>query len=275
MRYFRLGVVLFIMAAQGLIGSFGALLYSGSKLRAFRIRRMQRNAAAILRVLGIKVNLEGLENWNEAQAYMVVSNHLSYIDTLLFAAAARPVCLVSTIEVRDTPFVGWVVSCSGCLFVERRSREKLREEIQLMADTLKEGFSLVFFPEGTSTNGSSVLEFKSSLFAPAQRGGVPVLPVVVQLERVNGEPVSEKNRDLICYHSDMEFFPHLLSLAGRDDSEISLRVLPAIPVGEKTHREELAEKSRAAIVANYRSTDSRASGSPDSRASGSTDNLKT
>lgn len=254
LQYFRLAVVLFIMAMQGIIGSLGALLYSGARLRSFRIATMQKNAGAILKVLGIKVNLVGLEHWRESQAYMVVSNHLSYIDTLLFAAAARPVCLVSTVEVRSTPFVGWVVNAAGCLFVERRSREKLREEIQLMADTLKEGFSLVFFPEGTSTNGSSVLEFKSSLFAPAQRGSVPVLPVVVQLERVNGAPVSAANRDLICYHSDMEFHPHLLALAGCDDSEITLKVLPEIPVAEKGSREELAEKARAAIVSNYRPT---------------------
>ena len=253
-QYFRLAVVLFIMAVQGLTGSLGSLFLRGPKLRAFRIRRMQKNAAVILRVLGIRLRIEGLEHWDKAQAYMVVSNHLSYIDTLLFAAAERPVCLVSTMEVRQTPFVGWVVLNAGCLFVERRSREKLREEIQMMADTLKEGFSLVFFPEGTSTNGAGVLDFKSSLFAPAQRGGVPVLPVVVQLEKVNGEAVSPANRDLICYHSDMEFHPHLLALAGSENSEITLRVLQPIPVGEKTSREELAEKARAAIVSKYTPT---------------------
>ncbi len=251
LQYFRLAVVLFIMTTQGIIGSLASLFLSGAKLREFRIRRMQINAGIVLKVLGVQVKLDGGENWKSDRSYMVVSNHLSYIDTLLFSAV-QPVCLVSTVEVRNTPFVGWVVKNSGCLFVERRSREKLREEIQMMADTLKEGFNLVFFPEGTSTNGSSVLEFKSSLFAPAQRGGVPVLPVVVQLERVNGEAVSVKNRDLICYHSDMEFFPHLLSMAASDDSEITLRVLPEIPVGEKTSREELAEKSRAAIVSHYR-----------------------
>lgn len=253
-QYLKLAVILFIMAMQGITGSLGALFLRGAALRAFRIRTMQKNASVILRVLGIRLRLEGLENWKKEQAYMVVSNHLSYIDTLLFAAAERPACLVSTMEIRGTPFVGWVVMNAGCLFVERRSREKLREEIQLMADTLKAGFNLVFFPEGTSTNGSSVLDFKSSLFAPAQRGGVPVLPVVVQLEKVDGEPVSERNRDLICYHSEMEFFPHLLKLASTDGSEITLRVLPEISVGEKTSREELAEKARAAIVSNYKPT---------------------
>lgn len=253
MKYFRLAVIVFIMAVQGLVGSAGAFFLSGDRLRAFRIARFRKNAAICLQVLGIRLRVEGLEHWRQEQAYMVVSNHLSYIDTLLFAAAGQ-VCLVSTMEVRGTPFVGWVVANAGCLFVERRSREKLREEIQFMADTLRSGFSLVFFPEGTSTNGSSVLEFKSSLFAPAQRGGVPVLPVVVQLERVNGEPVTAANRDLIAYHSDMELFPHLLQLAGSDRSEVTLKILPPIPVEEKTSRDELAAKARQAIVNSYRPT---------------------
>lgn len=252
-QYFRLGAAVFVMAMHAVAGYAAALFLDGPRLRAFRIAQGQKNSATLLKILGIELRVEGLENWRPGQAYMVVSNHLSYIDTLL-VTAAKPVCLVSTMEVRATPFIGQVVVASGCIFVERRSREKLREEIKLMGDTLKEGFSLMFFPEGTSTNGSSVLEFKSSLFAPAQRAGVPVLPLVVQLEKINGQPVSAANRDLICYHSDMEFFPHLLELAGCDDSVITLKILPEIPATEKISREDLAEQSRAAIVNNYRPT---------------------
>jgi len=250
-QYWKLAVVLFVMFVQMLLGYAASLVFSGSSLRAFRIASMQRNARVILAVLGVEMKVEGRENWRSGEAYMVVSNHLSYMDTLLFAAV-MPVVLVSTMEIRNTPFLGQVVNASGCLFVERRSRERLREEIKEMTDTLKEGFPLAFFPEGTSTNGASVLEFKSSLFAPAQRAEMPVLPVVVQLEMVNGESVSPANRDLFCYHSDMQFQPHLLALAGADRTVVTLKILPAIP--SSGSREELATAARAAIVSHYRST---------------------
>jgi 1-acyl-sn-glycerol-3-phosphate acyltransferase len=249
-QYWKLLVVLFVMLVQVLIGYAAALFLRGPALRRFRIAVMRKNSRVILAVLGVELNTEGLENFRSGQAYMVVSNHLSYVDTLLFANA-MPVVLVSTMEIRRTPFLGQVVNASGCLFVERRSRERLREEIKEMTETLKEGFSLAFFPEGTSTNGSSVLEFKSSLFAPAQRAEVPVLPVVVQLEKVDGQPVSAANRDLFCYHSDMVFHSHLLALAGADHTKVTLKILPSI---RSASREELASLSHSAIVANYRPT---------------------
>lgn len=250
-QYWKLAVVLFVMFIQMVIGYAAALLLRGPALRRFQVAVMRKNARVILAVLGVEMKAEGLENFRKGQGYMVVSNHLSYIDTLLLSAAV-PLVLVSTMEVRETPFLGQVVNASGCLFVERRSREKLRAEIKEMTETLKEGFSLAFFPEGTSTNGSSVLEFKSSLFAPAHHAHVPVLPVVVQLEQVNGQPVSAANRDLFCYHSDMEFHPHLLALAGCDRTQVTLKFLPEIPAGSK--RDELATLSHAAIVSNYRPT---------------------
>jgi len=250
-QYWKVAVVLFVMFVQMLVGYAAMLVLRGSALRRFQIAVLRKNGRVILAVLGIEMKAEGLENWKPGHAYMLVSNHLSYIDTLLIASV-QPVVLVSTMEVRETPFLGQVVNASGCLFVERRSRERLREEIKLMTDTLKEGFSLAFFPEGTTTNGSSVLEFKSSLFAPAQRAEVEVLPVVVQLEMVNGQSVSPANRDLFCYHSDMEFHPHLLALAGAERTRVTLKILPAISAAGS--REEVASLSHAAIVSHYRPT---------------------
>ncbi len=144
-QYWKLAVVLFIMFVQMVLGYAAALVLRGSALRRFRVATMRKNGRVILAVLGIELRAEGLEQFKPGQGYMVVSNHLSYIDTLLFAAI-MPVVLVSTMEIRQTPFLGQVVNASGCLFVERRSRERLREEIQEMTSVLKEGFSLAFFP---------------------------------------------------------------------------------------------------------------------------------
>ena len=121
---------------------------------------------------------------------------------------------MSTEEVRTTPVLGSLATAGGCVFVERRSRENIRQEVELIAGLLKQGHSMIFFPEGTSTNGSSVLPFKRPLFAPAVLAGVPVLPAVVQLIEIDGKSVSGQNRDLLCWYGDMQFAPHLLALAG-------------------------------------------------------------
>jgi len=249
-QYAKVAMVGFVIAQQITLGFAAKLFLKGKALRKFQISILQRSARLVLAILGVKVTVEKAANWRENQGYLVVSNHLSYLDTVIIASF-QPVCFVSTIEVKETPVLGLTVEASGCLFVERRSRERLREEIKEMEQTLRDGFALTFFPEGTSSNGSSVLEFKSSLFAPAQRAGIPVLPAVIQLEAIDGKPITSANRDLFCWHGDMKFAPHLISIAGCEEIKVSLKILPEIPITEKISRDELSAGARAAIISHY------------------------
>ena len=249
--YWKLVVIGFVLSIHVLLGVVARVLLHGSRRRAFFIANLQRDSKIILAVLGVKLEVEGLENWKNDRTYLVVSNHMSYLDMLVFACI-RPLCFVSTIEVLETPFLGQIAETSGSLFVERRSRENIKKEISEISATLQQGFNMVFFPEGTSTNGEQVLPFKRPLFAPAERTNTPVLPVVIQYESIDGEPITRGNRDLICWYGDMDFSPHLLALAGRQGAVVKVKILPEIPMGEKVTREAIASQAEAMVRENYR-----------------------
>lgn len=254
-QYGKLLVLGFVLVVHILVGYLARLFLQGENLRAFHISILQRNSRVCLAVLGITYTVEGDRHWRPGQAYLVVSNHLSYVDMLLLAAY-KEVCFISTVEVRNTPFLGQLAQASGALFVERRSRENIREEINSIERILKGGTSISLFPEGTSTNGSSVLDFKRPLFAPAQRAGVPVLPVVIQPEEIDGQPFNASTRDHYCWYGDMDFTPHFFAMAGLRGLKLSLKILPEIPASEAVARDQLADQARDAIAQVYRPSSS-------------------
>lgn len=244
-------VVGFMIGVHLLSGLLARLLPAGPRRRAFHLANLARHSRIMLAILGVEVRLEGEEHWPKDRTFLVVSNHMGYLDMLAFASV-RTVCFVSTMEVLATPLLGKVAEASGSLFVERRSRENIRQEIADISGVLQNGFSMVFFPEGTSTNGEQVLPFKRPLFAPAERTGTAVLPVAVQYTEVDGAPVTRANRDLLCWYGDMDFYPHLLALAGCQGAQITLRALPPIEMDGKISREEIASRAQAAVSGSYK-----------------------
>lgn len=141
---------------------------------------------------------------------LFVCNHLSYLDVLVLAAI-RPACFVTSVEIKHTPVLGQICQLAGCLFVERRSRENLSEEIKELTDALKNDVPVLIFPEGTSTNGEELLRFRRPLFQASIDAQVPVISLVLNYTGINGKRVGRMNRDFICWYGDMAFLPHLWS----------------------------------------------------------------
>ncbi|HEX3035653.1 MAG TPA: lysophospholipid acyltransferase family protein [Thermodesulfobacteriota bacterium] len=154
----------------------------------------------VLKVLGIKVKVRNYERLSKTdESCLIVSNHLSYIDVLIISSVIPPVFIASIDEVRDRFLVGTVAKFGGSVFVERRNRAYLSQEIKVISDLLNEGFNVVLFPEGSTSNGERVLSFKSSFIAPAIKSNVDILPICLKYLRINGESINPENRDLVFY----------------------------------------------------------------------------
>ena len=157
------------------------------------------------RILGIAYRIEG-RPMREGGA--MVANHSSWLD--IFALNA-PACIyfVSKAEVADWPGIGWLARATGTVFI-RRDRREARAHVGTLAARLAAGHRLVFFPEGTSTDGQRVLPFKPTLFAafldPALPPGLLIQPVSVVYRAPEGS-----NQRLYGWWGDMEFGPHLLT----------------------------------------------------------------
>ena len=118
-----------------------------------------------------------------------VANHVGWMDVLVLNASARP-CFVAKSEVRGWPGIGWLARATGTAFIDRRRADAPAQRAALEA-RLAAGQLLLFFPEGTSTDGRRVLPFRTALFeallAPGLGGGVAVQPVTLAYRAPPGE----------------------------------------------------------------------------------------
>jgi lyso-ornithine lipid O-acyltransferase len=159
-----------------------------------------------LKLFNIKVSAVG--KINPFENYFFVSNHLGYLDILILAAQS-PCLFVTSIEVKNMRFLGTLSKLGGCLYVERRSRENIHNEIQEIIDALALRLNVCVFPEATSTNGNGVLKFKRSLYQAATATHTLVKPICLNYTLINDAPLSVLNRDKVCWYGDMDFLPHL------------------------------------------------------------------
>ncbi|MGI1661707.1 lysophospholipid acyltransferase family protein [Palleronia sp. KMU-117] len=179
----------------------------------------------------------------------VVANHASWLD--IFALNARKrVYFVSKAEVAGWPGIGWLARATGTVFINRTAREA-RTQTEIFRERLKAGHRLLFFPEGTSTDGRRVLPFKTTLFAaffdPALNGSLKVQPVSV----IYAAPEGEDAR-FYGWWGDMGFGPHLLKvLACRRQGAVTLVYHPPVAVADFADRKALARHCEATVRAGF------------------------
>ena len=165
---------------------------------------MQRWVRVVLRVFGVTCSMVGPIPTDS----LVVSNHLGYLDILVLITAHAAV-FVSKQEIKQWPVFGWLARSAGTIFVERRTRDDLPAVTAAMVEVLREGQSVVLFPEGTSSSGEGVLPFHAALFEAAVQARVPVTPVYLRYTTPQGQPEPKA-----YYWGDAILMPHILRLFG-------------------------------------------------------------
>jgi 1-acyl-sn-glycerol-3-phosphate acyltransferase len=183
---------------------FCKLRWSGRDSLENRAHWQHEAALRVLDIFGIRLRVTG----NLPRGGLMVANHLSYLDIVTFSAAL-PAFLVSKVEIGGWPFFGTLARAGGALFVDRSSRASAEATTRLIADRLRGPVPVLFFPEGTSTDGSRVLRFHSRFFIPAVNAGLPVTAAAVRYIPEDGSAESK-----LCWFGDTEFLPHLLKNLG-------------------------------------------------------------
>lgn len=135
--------------------------------RQCRIRRYW--SQRLLWICDITLQVRGEPSAESARPGLVVMNHVSWLDIFVLNAV-MPVTFVAKSEIRRWPLVGWLVSGTGTIFIERGSRHAVRHVNHEIRHRLARGEHIGFFPEGTTTDGQDVLPFHTSLFAAALHG---------------------------------------------------------------------------------------------------------
>ena len=140
---------------------------------------------------------------------LIVSNHLSYLDILVMSAAV-PCVFVSKAEVEQWPVFGRYARWAGSVFVQRHDRADAARANVSVAESLQIGVPVVLFPEGTTTDGQSVLRFHSTMLQPAIDAGAQVTPCCIRYELDDGAVERE-----VCWWGDMALLPHVLNLLAK------------------------------------------------------------
>ena len=142
-------------------------------------RRVRRLARAILGLSGCRLQVHGLEHLAEESCAVFVANHSSYLDSVVLAAAIpRDYRIVANHLAATRPLIGLIIRKAGHLVVDRGSRPSRIACARTMIDLLRNGTSLLLFPEGTRAS-HGVLPFRTGAFRAAVKAGRPVVPVAI------------------------------------------------------------------------------------------------
>ena len=182
----------------------------------------------------------------------IVANHSSWLD--IFALNARKrIYFVSKAEVAKWPGIGWLAQATGTVFIRRDSREA-RTHVETFVDRLSAGHKLLFFPEGTSTDGRRVLPFKPTLFAAFFADGLretlSIQPVSVVYFAASGVDPRQYG-----WWGEMDFGPHLLSTLGAvNQGSVKVIYHSPVKVSNYADRKTLARDLEAAVREGLRNS---------------------
>lgn len=240
-------VLLYLIFYLACVSILGAAVRRRWRKVALANKFLKYSSRVCLRILNVKVNPIGEANLPPAgTGALLVGNHLSYLDVLV-VSSRTPACFVTSVEVRDTPGLGFICKSSGCLFVERRNKMNLRGEVAEITEGLEHGLRVAIFPEATSTNGEQILRFRRPLYVAAVEAGAPVIPFCLNYRTVGGQPISTRTRDQVFWYGDMDFVPHLWALSGSGGVKVDLHFRAQLAAQHGVDATYLAERSQAEV----------------------------
>ncbi|MDE3202032.1 MAG: 1-acyl-sn-glycerol-3-phosphate acyltransferase [Acidobacteriota bacterium] len=198
LRAFRRAVAL-AFALAGCFLTYCVVRLRGKPSLEQRAQWLQSACRLVLGSLGIRYVHEGTPPRNG----VIVANHLSYLDIAILSAIS-PCFFVAKSEIASWPYFGWAARTGGTLFLDRSSKASARRVADAIAMRLSLPVPVLFFPEGTSTDGTSVLPFHRGLFEPVVRSGARVTPAAISYRMEDG--IEERE---LCWFGDAGFLPHL------------------------------------------------------------------
>ena len=191
----------------------------------------------LLWLLSIEVELV-YESNQSRKGNLFISNHLSYLDIPILGSKF-PLRFVAKSEVKSWPLFGFLAMKARSIFINRNKIDSLNQKNKML-DALSSGDKIFIFPEGTTSDGNRVLEFKSSSFSSVERQKFTVQPIVIVYSDLNGIPINRWLRPMIAWYGDMELKPHLSKLVGLMSIKAKLIYLEPVDTKSFENRKALS-----------------------------------
>lgn len=194
-------------------------------------------SARLLEIIGVRLKAGIPPEFGHGA--LLVANHVSWLDIFVIHAAKR-VHFVSKHEVRSWPVAGWLAHRAGTLFIQRAKKHDTARINDEMHTLLQDGAWVAVFPEGTSSDGRQLRRFMPSLFQPAVKESLPVVPAGLRYQTPEG-----RHCQAAAYIDEMSFGKSLWQIVG--EPEIVARLDFGRPL-KLDDRRVLAEMSHKEIA---------------------------
>ncbi|MDA5194685.1 lysophospholipid acyltransferase family protein [Govanella unica] len=200
----------------------------------------------MVRLIGLKITVVGTPE--AAGPTLFVSNHVSWLDIPILGAVL-PASFIAKREVGNMGAFGTLARLQRTVFIDRERRAQTRAQTDEIAARLSEGGNLILFAEGTSTDGSLVLPFKSALFAVAEGrdAALRIQPMTIAYKSIHGLPLTRGTRPIIGWFGDMDLVPHFLAILALGQIGVELRFHAPVDVAAFESRKGLASHCYEAV----------------------------
>ncbi|MGH7154878.1 MAG: lysophospholipid acyltransferase family protein [Acetobacteraceae bacterium] len=199
----------------------------------------RRYWATFCRLLGMRVRVLGAPAAGP-RPVVFVSNHSSWVDVPVLGGQLNA-CFVSKGEVGTWPLVGAIARLGRTVFISRQRGATARERDFRRARRAA-GDNLILFPEGTTSDGSRVMPFRSAFFAVAEGQDPPLLqPVSVVYDRLSGLPTGRATRPVFAYYGDMDLASHYWRLGRHRGLRVTVLFHAPLDPSAFANRKELAQ----------------------------------
>lgn len=191
----------------------------------------------VTKIVGVDLKVHGTPH---PPPVFVVANHISWLDVVIIASVL-PVSFLSKAEIRRWFVIGTLASRAGTLFIRRGSKFGVIDAVNLMRERLKSGHSVASFPEGTTTDGTSVQAFHPRLFAAAIDTDSMIQPVALLYPQIHG------SNSIVPYVRNSNLVKHAFRIMSAERTEVVITLCDPICIDGRL-RKQLAQIARNAIV---------------------------
>jgi len=212
-------------------------------------------------VFNIKIHIKGESAHKRNNPVIYLCNHVSYLDIIILGSILDG-CFVAKSEVSKWPGFGFLAKLQKTIFIVRE-KSALFESRTAIANAMNKDHDIILFPEGTSTDGYNVMQFKAGLlgiFFPDEKGSggnhniidnALVQPVAIKHIMTDGVDVTADRRDLrdlYAWYGDMELAPHLWQFAHTRRTDVEVHMLAPLSTNDFVHRFDIANAAQERVA---------------------------
>ena len=184
----------------------------------------------MLRSFHIRVHTFGSLPPANTQGVMIVANHVSWADIHALNSLI-PLRFVAKSDIQHWPIFGYLVTKANTLFIDRSKRQQAGRIVETVSDSLKAGDNLCYFPEGTTSEGTQIFPFKSSVLQAAINANTQIWPVAIKYVNTDSSINTE-----MAYAGETSMIDSMKMVIAQKNAIVELHFLPPIQAAGNDRR---------------------------------------